>query len=421
LKLKVCYYCGTKYAEDVERCPLCGQTEIEPEELDEVPAAVTEVPEDNEPETPRPAKKKEKPKKERGGAYHKPVEKGNEKNGGAIAVCVILALIVLAGIVFILHSVGVFTPKEPKPPVDPNPDTSLNLPVDPGTAGDGAACESITVMPTSLNLGAEGIKTRLNVSVLPAGCSEPVSYASADETVATVSADGEVTAVGEGRTAITVTCGAQTASVDVICAFESTVPVPPAATDWELKDVKLSTEDFTLFSVGETAIIKVLGLPENKTVDVKWEINDTGVATLENGKVTAVASGKATVTVTVGGKKLTCIVRCSIKDAPAAPKPDGGSSTGGETPATDDGIVKLRSFDITFTRAGEVSYNTVYTGNTRLVAESWTSADPAICTVEVMADNSAKFTAVASGTTKVTAVYDGKSYDCVVRCVFSES
>ena len=416
MKLKVCYYCGTKYSEDVERCPLCGQTEIEPEELDEVPAAVTAA-DETEVEAVRPARNK-KPKavkEEQEPAYR---ERGEQKNAGAIVVCVILALIVLAGIAFILHSLGVFSPAQPQTPA--NPDSSLDLPVDPGTTDENTACQGITVMPTSLNFGTEGIKAKLTVTLLPAQCQDPVAYTSSDEKVVTVSPEGEVTAIGEGRATITVACGSQNASVDVYCSFDATTPITPAPgvtpTDWELKDVKLSTEDFTLFKVGETATIKVVGLPADAAGSVKWEINDSGVATVENGKVTAVSSGKATVTATIGSKKLTCIVRCSIKDAPAEQPPAVGNDTepGVET-------IKLRSFDITFRRAGEVSYNTLYKGNTRFAGVQWTSADPAICTVESMPDNSARLTAVAEGTTTITAVYEGKSYECTVRCVFTEA
>ena len=431
MKLKVCYYCGTKYAEDVERCPLCGQTEVEPEALDEVPAAVSAEP--VEEVAARPAKEKkvkaEKPKKEREPFEEQPVVQ-RDSNGGAIAVCVILALIVLAGIAFILHSVGVFGGEGPKTPIETAPDSSLNLPVEPSTTDGELTCEAITVAPTSLNLGAEGIKTKLSVLLLPAGCKDPVTFTSSDEKIVTVTADGEVTSVGQGTATVTVTCGTQTAVVDVVCAFESTTPITPApstpsapstVTDWELKDVTLSTEDFTLFNVGETATIRLKGLPENKVVDVKWESSDSGIATVANGKVTAVASGKATVTATVGGKKLTCIVRCNLKDAPAAPQqPTTGDqpSTGDTTATTVDNIIKLRSYDVTFSREGEFAYNTIYRDNTRLVGENWTSADPGVCKVEVMADNSAKMTAVAPGTTTITVTYEGKTYECVVRCLF---
>ena len=73
--------------------------------------------------------------------------------------------------------------------------------------------------------------------------------------------------------------------------------------------LKLSTEDFTLRSVGETATIKASGGSGSYT----WASEDEGVASVDqNGKVTAVSKGTVNIVVSDGSKKGVCIVRCNV-------------------------------------------------------------------------------------------------------------
>ena len=74
--------------------------------------------------------------------------------------------------------------------------------------------------------------------------------------------------------------------------------------------LKLSTEDFTLRSVGETATIKASGGSGSYT----WASEDEGVASVDqNGKVTAISKGTIKVVVSDGSKKGVCIVRCNVR------------------------------------------------------------------------------------------------------------
>ena len=73
--------------------------------------------------------------------------------------------------------------------------------------------------------------------------------------------------------------------------------------------LKLSTEDFTLRSVGETATIRASGGSGSYT----WASEDDGVASVDqNGKVTAISKGTIKVVVSDGSKKGVCIVRCNV-------------------------------------------------------------------------------------------------------------
>ena len=87
--------------------------------------------------------------------------------------------------------------------------------------------------------------------------------------------------------------------------------------------LKLSTEDFTLRSVGETATIKASGGSGSYT----WASEDDGVASVDqNGKVTAISKGTVNVVVSDGSKKGVCIVRCNVSGSgAAAPTTSSGS------------------------------------------------------------------------------------------------
>ena len=94
----------------------------------------------------------------------------------------------------------------------------------------------------------------------------------------------------------------------------STPTTPTANTDYGKmmalpSGLKLSTEDFTLKTVGETATIKASGGSGSYT----WASEDEGVASVDqSGKVTAISKGTVNIVVSDGSKKGVCIVRCNV-------------------------------------------------------------------------------------------------------------
>lgn len=112
----------------------------------------------------------------------------------------------------------------------------------------------------------------------------------------------------------------------------SNTEIPPESkTDYEKmmalpSGLKLSTEDFTLKNVGETATIKVSGGSGSYT----WASEDEGIASVDqSGKVTAISKGTINVVVSDGNKKGVCIVRCNVSGSAAttpSTTPSGGGS-----------------------------------------------------------------------------------------------
>ena len=158
----------------------------------------------------------------------------------------------------------------------------------------------------------------------------------------------------------------------------------------------LSTTDFTLRNLGETATIRVTG---GGSGTYTWISEDDGVASVDSaGKVTAVSGGTINVVVSDGSRKGVCIVRVRAEGSlPAAPSESG--SGGSHT---------LNNTD--FTRSvSEGDYQLKVSGVTTGI--TWTSSDPSVATVS----STGLVTPVGPGTATVTASWDGQSLSCIVR------
>ncbi|MEM9141477.1 MAG: Ig-like domain-containing protein [Bacteroidota bacterium] len=137
-----------------------------------------------------------------------------------------------------------------------------------------------------------GDTQQLNAEVLPSNATDTsVTWASSDESIATVDSSGLVTAVALGSATITVTTddgGFQDASE------LNVAPVPISVTA-----ISLSPETATMSTGGMQQLIAEV-LPSDATDTlVTWASSDESIATVDSsGLVTAVALGSATITVT---------------------------------------------------------------------------------------------------------------------------
>ena len=163
------------------------------------------------------------------------------------------------------------------------------------------AVESVTLEPPSLEL-AVGETARLTATVKPDEATvKTVQWSSSDDSVATVAADGTVTAVREGTATITAKCGEKSADCAVTV---KAAPVSP--TSVTLDQNKLS------LTVGNTAQLTATVAPENAAdKTVSWSCDKLDIAEVSTkGTVTAKAAGTATITVTTtdGSLTATCTV-----------------------------------------------------------------------------------------------------------------
>jgi uncharacterized protein YjdB len=157
---------------------------------------------------------------------------------------------------------------------------------------------SIKLSQVSVTLSVDAT-VKLTATTFPDNATNStVTWSSSNSSVATVT-DGKVTAVAVGSATITAQCG----DVKAECA----VTVSPI----EVKSIQLNKTSVTL-SAGETAELTATVSPDNATnKTVTWSSSSTSVATVSNGKVTAVAVGSATITAQCGNVKAECAVTVS--------------------------------------------------------------------------------------------------------------
>ena len=143
-----------------------------------------------------------------------------------------------------------------------------------------------------------GDKAKLTATVTPADSTDKVVWTSSSENVAAVDENGNITALAVGTTKILATAGTVSA--------ECTVTVEAV----KVTEVKLDKTAVSL-KAGETAQLTATVLPDNAAdKTVTWTSSNEKVATVVNGKITAVAAGTATITATAtaGGKSAACTV-----------------------------------------------------------------------------------------------------------------
>ena len=106
----------------------------------------------------------------------------------------------------------------------------------------------------------------------------------------------------------------------------------PDVSQPEQTKLTLNRTEFALFTTGSSFRLKAAGVPEGATVT--WKSSNDKVASVgEDGTVTYVATGNATITATAGDLTATCKVYCKAEDKPEQPEQpsNGGSSSGGSS------------------------------------------------------------------------------------------
>ena len=180
---------------------------------------------------------------------------------------------------------------------------------------------SVTLTPETLSIEA-GKTAELTATISPANASDQqFSWDVEDTEIASVyghtSETKTVTALKEGQTQITVTVGGQTASCTVTVTPRTISVESITLNKTQLSMVKGATETLAATVLPTTATDKA----------VTWKSSDTAVATVENGVVTAVAAGNATITATAGGKTAICAVTVTNPSNSSSSGGGGGSST----------------------------------------------------------------------------------------------
>ena len=345
-------------------------------------------------------------------------------------ICVILGLAVLGGALLAFSRLGwsplyrETTLEAPAQTADTQPETTQPEPVQPAQPAEAAsdpaadenryrneedqkpvqteetsqqpesaACTSLTLSAPTVTFEDAGRFFNITFTRKPAECTEPVTFTSSDENVATVSEQGKIVAVNAGSAVITAACGEQTAQCLVTCDFAY---VGAETTEEGSVPLALSKDDLTFFNAGEQYTLSVTGAPEG--AKITYVSSDESIATVSaSGVLTAKGSGTTTVSVTVDDNPaMTCIVRCNFEDG-----------------AAESGDCTISNSDVTMGVKGETFQISLRDANgNKITGLLWVSSDLSICSV----DGTGVVKAEGSGTAYVSTTYNGISYQCIVRC-----
>lgn len=281
---RVCPRCGEEYSTTYRTCPFCEEE-----------AAIAHG----------------TPIHRRGG---KRLEKRRRSTGGAGGVLMLVTGVIILGVVgYVLlgdkiqDTMGIrdkAVVNEPEdgpveaPPVQDGAEDPPAPPAAPEDGGKEPTPLALNFTTIRINAGETGL---LSAS---GGTGGEVAWSSSNDKIATVD-NGSVTGVAGGDAVITAVRGEESVSCTV------TVLGDPYVSDLKLK---LNKTDFTYYEKDPVVTLRVLVSETREDYDgvVVWASNNPNIAAIdESGKVTRVSKGTTTVTATVEGQVLECIVRVS--------------------------------------------------------------------------------------------------------------
>lgn len=174
-------------------------------------------------------------------------------------------------------------------------------------------------------------------------------------------------------------------------------------------DIKISVSSVRFDKNGSVRLLDVTTVPLNTTDSVVFVSSDESVVTVNNdGKLQAVGSGEAEITITCGAISTTCRVVCDFESDTTEPSTE---------PVTEPVTVspdnfKLLKDDVTLSYKGEswICYNEDSVG-IKAKDVVWSSDNEKVATV-----SNGKVVAVSTGVTTIRAKYEDMEATCVVRC-----
>lgn len=158
---------------------------------------------------------------------------------------------------------------------------------------------------------------------------------------------------------------------------------------------KLSAEEMTL-EVNKTGVLTMEGVEDAS--EIEWTSDNSSVATISNGEVTAIQAGTTNILASIAGKSYKCKVKVEPKE---------------EVKEVEDVRIIIPSYHNS--KKGELSLSamTTYTFVPRITGNAvkeliqFSSDNPEVATIT----NSGKVTLKALGTVKITVSYNGEEQD----------
>lgn len=341
----ICDICGTTYPDTADSCPICGCSrdaasdllgnDFMSEELMDSPKGkggrftvkkkkeIFDFDEVNSLVEEEPIAEEQNPYEEEEIVY----EEGRSHNVFVVILLTVLiaALLLAAGFIFLRYVLPNMGEEDQPVPVTTAAVVETNAPE---TTELSIPCEMLILSSGTAELTKEGQNFLLHVQASPENTTDVILYTSEDESIATVTDDGKITAVSEGETVINITCGNIQTPCPVVVRFEEEtlppteakiaeteapeVPETTEATEPAVKSdvtLKLKQTDIRLGVYYEYQLLLDCDLEQN---EVEWKSEHPHIATVdENGVIKAVKDGTTSIIVKYGDQEISCIVRCT--------------------------------------------------------------------------------------------------------------
>lgn len=405
----VCNVCGTSYPESAAQCPICGYVQTADKTASSNSGESTYTYVKGGRFSKANVKKRNQAKQASApSAALNQTAKKEKSNVALIVLIVVLLLAILAVSGYI--ALRFFLPNDflyeglgnlNLPSASQNSEN--DIPATESTEATEATedttvaldCTSVSIDADTLNFDTIGSTYMLKVSLEPAETPDSLTFASSDETVAIVDANGQITATGEGNAVITVTCGDISAECNVVC---------------ELKvELTLNRKEITLDTEGQSWLLYNGEIPVD---DIIWSSDDNKVAAIVSGKVIAVGEGDTTVYGIYDDQTVSCVIHCKFEEAT--------ESTGDISEAAGEASGNYRLYnpfnpnssadDVSINPGEKFILRLIDENNNEITDAEWSVSNSSICTI-----SNNVVIGVSSGTAKITATYNGNTYTCVVR------
>ena len=242
------------------------------------------------------------------------------------------------------------------------------------------AVESIELDVSELSM-VEGDEYTLKATIKPDDATDKaVSWTSSDDKIAIVDNTGKVKAITPGEAVVRAKAGEKTADCKIVVSKKKI----------NVTMVMLSKTTLTMI-VGEEQTIIATIIPNNATVQtVQWSTSNPDVATVEDGKITAIKEGNAKIVATADGVSGECNV--TVNYIP----------------------VQSITFDMT---ALSLYEGEEYTLTATIVPEDatykdikWTTSNAQVASID-----NVKVVAIKKGTATIKAEANGKTASCQVE------
>lgn len=347
----ICDICGTTYPSSSECCPICGCSNDAAAELLGVDISNEDILQETDEKAAvssgRTRKKEifdfdevntdKTPEEE---TYENDYEEDEEEEAPRhntfvviLLTVLIVALLGVAAFIFVRYFLPNMDKEETVPTTVAVQETETAAP----TTEPTVPCENMAMTNAGIaELSAEGQQFLLHIKALPENTTDKIIYTSGDESIATVTEDGKITAVSEGETIIYISCGIQRIECPVIVKYvEETVPPTTEVEEEDLTETTENNEEDE--EVEETSENKEDSGLKNVTLKLKksdiqlgvyysfrleldcdldpeevtWSSEHPHIAKVdETGSVTAVKAGTTSITAKYGDQEVKCMVRC---------------------------------------------------------------------------------------------------------------